>query len=202
MTPSPRKNPSNENIFNFDSKVVDKLSPQEKSISVSAITQESLSDILKEKESKARLSESNMHNVIFNRLYDENITGNGLELKHRNTIIMNKNNGRIVDNNLKDISIKFTGQNNFKKSVDESVNPLFAENQCYDMVLPTEIEPKAILVKQDNHLVDIDPKLANKMNGEKLTSEDLLMFAKQIATGMVKFPRFLSFILFNLKYEF
>lgn len=167
---------SPENIFNFDSPIVNKLSPKEKSISLSVISQEDVSD-------------PNIHNVISNRLYNECIIETiGCKELIRNDIITNKLRPSAIDHADSNGSHYYPNAKKLKL-VNQSANRLFAENQCYDMLLPSEQNCKFIekqsMMNSDNELASSNGKVHNKIGGDKLVSKDLLMFAKQIASGMV-----------------
>lgn len=184
---------SPEDIFNFDSKSVDKFTFKDKSISLSTIDP---INILAESDKKNQYSESKMQNIIFNRLYDEhhpldepkNMKQHSCNISYENeTGIVPKTNEcnctDFSDHNYKCMNKSKNPAKNGRISVDPEVL-LFAENQAYDLLLSSENSiPTKSFNKDDHEMKSLKVDQTRKF--PHLTGRDLLMFAKQIATGMV-----------------
>lgn len=188
---------SPEDIFNFDSKLIDKFTMKDKSISLSTFGQNSTKNILSTSNQKVKYSEPNMQNIIFNRLYEENAFDKANCEKERSCKISYENETEIMKNcncthrdnvnhyckcKNKQKNLANLMEKNAKLSVDPEVL-LFAENQGYDLLLSSDN------CKMSNETEEITSAKEdqNHMNGNclYLTGIDLLIFAKQIATGMV-----------------
>lgn len=181
---------SPEDIFNFDSKMVDKFTLKDKSISLSTIDPK---NTLEANNSKLQFSDSNMQNIIFNRLYEVHVLE---EPKHSCNISYENENGvaiktndcncthcNEVDHNCKCINKPKNLMKNGKIAVDPEVL-LFAENQAYDLLMSSENDIQIKSFNKGDHEME-SLKLDQHAKFPHLTGRDLLMFAKQIATGMV-----------------
>lgn len=149
-----RKSP--ETFFNYDTSFGEKRTPKHKSFPAILMTD----DI------QMNYSESNMQNIIFNRLYDENVFDN--EQISYNNVFTHVNDE--------------TDDENCKANMESDVL-LFAENHGYDILPSLNGCTYTTLADTDNSTnkfaVEDTPQF-------ELTSRDLLQFAKQIAIGMVK----------------
>lgn len=171
---------------------------KDKSISLSSIGQKCSKNILRTKTSdkKIKYSAPSMQNIIFNRLYDEH----ALESQHcqtsctcnisyeNETSFVNKTNFDDLMHPVKCMKKQETIDRMIEKN--GRLHPemlLFAENQAYDQLSPSEdcINSKNGL---EMKALKVDGKKFNEKN-PLLTGTDLLMFAKQIATGMVRYSQ-------------
>lgn len=162
-----------EDICNIDSKIVDKCSNKDKSILLSGISQRSSKNLLTSKDINVKYPEANMQNIIFNKLYDEHA------LKHHE-------NQLSYDNEITTNGIKYNsendGESNEHRKVPNRHVLLFAENQSYGVLSPSD---NCVCTKSyDQEKISEQIKLEETY--QQLTGKDLLMFAKQIATGMVR----------------
>lgn len=186
---------SPEDIFNFDSKSVDKFMLKDKSISLSTIDP---NNILATNNPKIQYPESKMQNIIFNRLYDEhhpldepkNVKQHSCNISYENEtdIVPNANKCNCTDFSDVNHNCKYLNKTkNFAKNGRITVDPevlLFAENQAYDLLLSSENSISTKPFNKDDHEMKT-LKIDQTRKFPPLTGRDLLMFAKQIATGMV-----------------
>lgn len=172
---------SPEDIFNFDSKIVDKFTLKDKSLSLSSISQRCSKNLLRTKPSDRPIKYAgpSMQNIIFNRLYDEHALDNQHCQKSCSCNVSYENEANIVNQ----ANRRSSGRMTEKKGKLQPEMLLFAENQAYDQLSPLE---NCI---NSNNSIEMKPLQIdeNKFNEKSLllTGTDLLMFAKQIATGMV-----------------
>lgn len=182
---------SPENIFNFDSKLVDKFMLKDKSLSLSIIDSKTQPKLLGET------------NIISNRLYDEQKVNDSTYEKERSSNISYENETTIKSKLNECNGINGSELIHNRKCAEKPKNLdriietgtilfdsevlLFADNQAYELVLSSEnsVDSKPYeMASVDMKSTKIDQK---RMSGEIsfLTGKDLLMFAKQIANGMV-----------------
>lgn len=163
--PSCEKSP--EDVFNIDSKLVEKIPLKDKSISLSIIDSTSPTNILRQ---------INMHNIISNRLYDEHALDEQTCEKQHSCNISYEN--EIETKTETDVAIKFNSCNCvYLNKFDNCLNEL--NNRMYMGQQPQCFGKQSTSIKIDQNRLD---------EGERrphVTGRDLLIFAKQIATGMV-----------------
>lgn len=154
-------------IFQYDSKVIDSFTLKEKSISLSTYGQNRTKNILETNDRQGKYSEPNMHNIIFNRLYKVN---SNCERKCSCNIPC-ENETEIM-----------------RKANDCPEVLLIAENQGYDLLT----SPDDCMMSKGS-----EEKKYTRTNDQfsYLTGRDLLVFAKQIATGMVRIAIHIHLIL-------
>ncbi|XP_055325419.1 tyrosine-protein kinase receptor torso-like isoform X2 [Sitodiplosis mosellana] len=185
---------SPEDLFNFNSKSVDKITLKDRSMSTI-----DPKNMLGANEQHIQYPKSNMQNIIFNRLYDEHALEEPKCEKQHSCNISYENE---IDNatkandcncshfnevNHNKVNRKCTNKpKNLTKNGEGVVNPevlLFAENQAYDLLVSSENGIQSKSFNNDEH--EMKPLKADQHNAlPYLTGRDLLMFAKQIATGM------------------
>ncbi|XP_031631227.1 tyrosine-protein kinase receptor torso-like isoform X2 [Contarinia nasturtii] len=174
---------STENIFNFDSKLVDKFTLKDKSLSLS---------IVDSKTPQKMLAETN---IISNRLYDEDTMNDPNYKKERSKILYENEN--IIASKLNECNNANPNElvhsrkcmqkpKNLDRKIEtgtilyDSEVLVFADNQAYELVLSAEnglmgsMEMKSSKIDQN--------RLSEPIS--YITGRDLLMFAKQIANGM------------------
>lgn len=136
-------------------------------------------------ETKIKYPEPNIRNLIINRLYTECTTENNNKINKSNCdssckcrVEILTNNENHYDERKCTIKVKDCdcGYNNSK--IEEPTIILFAENHGYDSMLTASCQ-----IISENPMDASFRKSRNRRN--ELSSTDLLMFAKQISTGMV-----------------
>lgn len=179
-------NKSSGNIFNFDKSIGEKATPKDKTLPAILLAD----DI-----GGVKYSETNMRDIIINRLYDKNCYDkmdcmkqkcnnivDGLQIKKENpkindTIIGNKKNVNKIDN-----------CDYPKKNTKIQPNiMLFAENHTYSIALSSNGCTYTKLDYSDSSPEEYSTKDIFQLHENEipLKSLDLLQFSKQIALGMV-----------------
>lgn len=159
-----------EDIFNFDSNLVDKFTHNEKSIMLSDLSHVT-EPIFVINGMKVNCSQPNMRNIIFNKLYDEHAFTQPICESEMSCKVT-------VDDEREQ---KCSNDQIHKISVDDQTL-LFAENQGYDILPSSKSSLSTVSNGQDSQELD-RPEQCDR--NRHLTGKDLLSFAKQIATGMV-----------------
>ncbi|XP_055325409.1 tyrosine-protein kinase receptor torso-like isoform X2 [Sitodiplosis mosellana] len=145
---------------NYDSKLVDKFTPEDKSISLQTIDPKNM---LAANEQPAQ---SNTQSIVFNRLYDEHALEEPMCEKQHSCNILYENETDIATRVAEDPAVL-----------------LFVENRSYDLLVSSENGIQSKPFNNDGH--EMKPLKADQHDAlPYLTGRDLLMFAKQIATGM------------------
>lgn len=172
---------SPEDIFNFDTKIIDKYENQDKSILFTDFGHANV---------KPSTMPTKTQHIIFNQLYDD------IQTNHKNPIFFNVHfhNDLIQSNTKYDLNEKTNHMDQLeyfenasaKASDDEYGETVrLAENQGYDLVtLPQNSQFNGFYGQNDQHIKSNQLKYIIGTE-QQLTGADLLSFAKQIATGMV-----------------
>lgn len=195
-----------ENTFNFDIALDDRQSLTDKTIST-AESCDKLSTYMMTDDLKIIYPEPTIHNLIINKLYNEcNIDNNNFNLNGTKQFMCNNsckcyvevlkrkyengyaNNGDVQRKciiKIEDCDCQRTTEN---IGVDEPSVLLFAENRGYDALITMSDCKKGRNQTRNRGENEHSINESNKKSmskGINLRSEDLLSFAKQIASGMV-----------------
>lgn len=205
---------SPENIFNFDTQIVEKFTHKEKSILLSDLSQRNSKNILAANVEKNEGSRSK--NIIFNKLYDENVFMQSnyeseilceITFDHEmKEFIRDKNDkmSHLSESPVSSGNFECTNHPNVSTASVDHPTLLFAENKVYDMLPPSENSMNTTPYDQQNQelkAVEFEHRTLNEAY-QQLTGGDLLNFAKQIAIGMVSdFIYLLALFLITLKYS-
>lgn len=161
----------------------DKFTHKDKSILLSDIDKQHSKHIVAANELKNMCTQSHLNNIIFNKLYDENV-------------FMQSNDDNDIPKTVLQIEhFECTNESIAENTVDGE-NSLFAENHGYDIVPSSENMLYTEPFEQNDQTFN-SIKMNQRQLGDTyqhLTGIDLLNFAKQIATGMVCMINILHFI--------
>lgn len=181
--PSSEKSP--EDLFNFDTQIVDKFTHRDKSILLSDMGKQNSTSLLATNDLKINGKQPNLKNIIFNKLYDEDAF---MQSNSDNQLLCHITFDPLTCPKTEPQSEHFEHINQpIAKIAVHHPHLLFAENQGYDM-LPSSDKPMYTeSFSQDDHELKSEKMDQHKICDayQQLSDSDLLNFAKQIATGMV-----------------
>lgn len=177
-----------EDIFNYNTKVIDKFKRNEKSLSVmdeKNAKVEATSKIYEQQGQKM-----NKSNIVSNRLYEKETFQLLDSEKSFSSEADKSNKSGCKRKHAEDLS-QYENCSTSSETLNENVfqlcfvsDTLFAENQCYSLLPCSEDIELNDYEKSTNNSAGCDKSIEVDENHRYLTGRDLLTFANQIATGM------------------
>lgn len=178
---------SPESIFNFDSKFINKFTVADKAIPMLNTKRDNSTIPLVSSHSRCNDSEQSTP-----RITSDPYQANCMQSMHANATNQLDDKGDAIFDALKNGVVQFIYSENreyFVETKTDRDTPLFAANQAYGIFpsAPNCAEShKQNIDDEAEEVTSNDKTTFDQLRGNCLTDRDLLMFARQIAIGMVK----------------